>query len=71
VSRVGRLAGRRGEDTAHSPDGRMELIEHIRELRNRLEISLLALAMCVVVAFFLRDAVFDVLKGPVLRDRGR
>ena len=42
----------------------MALVEHIRELRNRLGISLLALGVCVVVAFFLRDAVFDVIKRP-------
>ena len=46
------------------PDGRMALIEHIRELRNRLGISLLALAVCVVAAFFLRDLVFDLIKRP-------
>ena len=45
-------------------DGRMALIEHLRELRNRLGISLLALAVCVVVAFLLREQVFDVLKRP-------
>ncbi len=47
-----------------APDGRMALIEHIRELRNRLGISLLALAVCVVVAFFLREQVFDLIKRP-------
>jgi sec-independent protein translocase protein TatC len=46
------------------PDGRMALIEHIRELRNRLGISLLALAVCVIVAFFLREEVFDFVKRP-------
>ena len=52
----------RSERTA--PDGRMALIEHIRELRNRLGISLLALAVCVIVAFFLRQQVFDIIKQP-------
>ena len=47
-----------------SPDGRMALIEHLREFRNRLGISLLALAVCVVVAFLLRGQVFDLLKKP-------
>ena len=42
----------------------MALIEHLRELRNRLGISLLALAVCVVVAFFLREQVFDLIKRP-------
>jgi len=39
-------------------------MEHLRELRNRLGWSLLALLVCVVVAFFLREQVFDVLKRP-------
>ncbi len=42
----------------------MALVEHLRELRNRLGISLLALAVCVVVAFFLREDIFDLLKRP-------
>lgn len=42
----------------------MALIDHLRELRNRLGISLLALAVCVVVAFFLRGHVFDLIKRP-------
>lgn len=47
-----------------TPDGRMALIDHLRELRNRLGISLLALALCVIVAFFLREHVFDLIKRP-------
>ena len=42
----------------------MALVEHLRELRNRLAWSLLALAMCVVVALLLREEVFDLLKRP-------
>lgn len=42
----------------------MALVDHLRELRNRLGISLLALAVCVVVAFFLREQIFDLLKQP-------
>ena len=42
----------------------MALVEHLRELRNRLGISLLALAVCVVVAFLLREQVFDLIKRP-------
>ncbi len=49
---------------ARTPDGRMALIEHLRELRNRLGISLLALAVCVVVALVFREAVFDLVKRP-------
>ena len=42
----------------------MALIEHLRELRNRLGWSLLALAVCVVVAFVFREQVFDLIKRP-------
>jgi sec-independent protein translocase protein TatC len=42
----------------------MALIEHLRELRNRLGISLLALAVCTVVAFLLREELFDLIKRP-------
>jgi sec-independent protein translocase protein TatC len=47
-----------------SPDGRMALVEHIRELRNRLGISLLALAACVIVALLFREQVFELIKRP-------
>jgi sec-independent protein translocase protein TatC len=59
------LPVRRAKDRSQrAPDGRMALIEHIRELRNRLGISLLALAVCVIVAFFVREQVFDLIKRP-------
>ena len=54
----------KGRGQQRPPDGRMALIEHLRELRNRLGWSLLALAVCVVVAFFLRQQVFDLIKRP-------
>jgi len=47
-----------------SADGRMALVEHLRELRNRLAVSLLALTICVVVALVLREQLFDLLKRP-------
>lgn len=47
-----------------APDGRMALIEHLRELRNRLGVSLLALAVCVIAAFVFREPIFDLLKQP-------
>ncbi len=42
----------------------MALVEHLRELRNRLGVSLLALAVCAVGALILRERVFDLLKRP-------
>jgi hypothetical protein len=41
----------------------MALVEHLRELPNRLGISLLALAVCVIIALVFREHVFDLLKG--------
>ena len=42
----------------------MALIDHLREFRNRLGIVLLALLVCVVVAFVFRDQVFDLITRP-------
>jgi sec-independent protein translocase protein TatC len=42
----------------------MSLVEHLRELRNRLGIALLALAVAVVVVFVLWAPVYDVLRAP-------
>jgi len=53
-----------GKKPDRTPDGRMALIDHLREFRNRLGISLLALAVCVVIALVFREAVFDFLKRP-------
>ena len=46
------------------PDGRMSLVDHIRELRTRLGISALAIAVCMVVVWFLWVPLFDFLKQP-------
>ncbi len=42
----------------------MALVEHLREFRNRLGWSMLALAVGVVVALVLREQIFDILKRP-------
>lgn len=49
------------------PEGRMPLAEHLRELRNRLMKSVLAvLVVTVVAAFFYKD-IIAFLTGPVLQ----
>ncbi len=45
-------------------DGRMSLIEHLKELRNRLGISLLTLAVAVIGAFVFWEPIFDLLRQP-------
>ncbi|MBK5307793.1 MAG: twin-arginine translocase subunit TatC [Frankiaceae bacterium] len=45
-------------------DGRMALVEHLRELRNRLAISLVAIAVGVVVGWYLWEPIYDFLREP-------
>ncbi|GAA1854302.1 twin-arginine translocase subunit TatC [Asanoa iriomotensis] len=45
-------------------DGSMTLIEHIRELRNRLFKASLALLVGIIVGYFLAQPVFEILKQP-------
>jgi sec-independent protein translocase protein TatC len=48
-------------------DGRMALVEHLRELRTRLTIALLAIAVGVVVAWYLWAPIYDFLRQPYCR----
>ncbi|WP_083494788.1 twin-arginine translocase subunit TatC, partial [Frankia sp. BMG5.23] len=45
-------------------DSRMPLTEHLRELRNRVAIALLAFAIAGVVCFIFEPRIFDWLKAP-------
>jgi len=42
----------------------MSLTDHLRELRNRLAVSLLAIGVCVVVAFVFWEPIYDFLRRP-------
>ena len=42
----------------------MALVDHLRELRNRLGVSLLAIGVCVVVAFIFWEPIYDFLREP-------
>jgi sec-independent protein translocase protein TatC len=45
-------------------DGSMTLIEHVRELRNRLFIASIGVVVGLIVGFIISDWVFDLLSGP-------
>ena len=45
-------------------DGSMTLIEHVRELRNRLFVAALGLLAGLIVGFLLADATFQLLREP-------
>lgn len=46
------------------PDGRMALVEHLLELRNRLAISLVAVGVGVVIAYYQWQPIYDFLRQP-------
>ncbi|MFI0422731.1 twin-arginine translocase subunit TatC [Spongiactinospora sp. 9N601] len=46
------------------PEGRMPLMDHLRELRNRLVVAVLAVIVGTVVGFLIFDPVWNFLKAP-------
>ncbi|HEV2891167.1 MAG TPA: twin-arginine translocase subunit TatC [Frankiaceae bacterium] len=58
-------AGPAASRRAASPDdSRMTLVEHLSELRSRMVKSLLAIAVCSIVAYVLWEPIFEFLKEP-------
>ncbi|MDT3396697.1 twin-arginine translocase subunit TatC [Streptomyces sp. B1866] len=53
-----------------NPEGRMPLVEHLRELRNRLLKSVAAIGVVTVVAMFFYQDIVDFLMRPVLDSVG-
>jgi sec-independent protein translocase protein TatC len=51
-------------DTNDAPAGEMTLVEHLTELRTRLIISVLAVAVGMLIGFVLYNQVFDILIEP-------
>jgi sec-independent protein translocase protein TatC len=49
------------------PDGKMSLGKHLIELRNRLFIAAIAIALGSVAGWFLSDFVFDAIRAPILQ----
>lgn len=59
---IGRL--KIGRDTPKDPEGRMTLVEHLRELRFRLIVAVLAIVVGMVVTLIFYDTIFNLLKEP-------
>ena len=55
---------RRSSKATSSDDGSMSLIEHLRELRNRVGLALLGIAVGMIVAFIFYDEILAFLKAP-------
>ncbi|GAA4926731.1 twin-arginine translocase subunit TatC [Streptomyces coeruleoprunus] len=51
-------------------EGRMPLVDHLRELRNRLLKSVLAIVVAVIVAAFFQKEIFEFLMRPILSSVG-
>lgn len=52
------------------PDGRMPLVEHLRELRNRLAKGLLGIVVVTIVAAFFYKGIIEFFTNPVLKSVG-
>ncbi|WP_433518502.1 twin-arginine translocase subunit TatC [Nonomuraea sp. CA-143628] len=53
-----------GEGSARDPEGRMPLMDHLRELRNRLLIATIAVVVGIVIGWIFFDPVWAILKAP-------
>ncbi|MEV4553657.1 twin-arginine translocase subunit TatC [Nonomuraea wenchangensis] len=58
------LLKKSGPKPSRDPEGRMPLMEHLRELRNRLLIAIAAVAVGLIVGWIVSDPVWDILKEP-------
>ena len=56
--------GRKAVDAPVPDDGTMTLIEHLRELRNRVFKGVLAIVVATIASFFFYDELFELLTEP-------
>ncbi|GAB1823347.1 twin-arginine translocase subunit TatC [Herbidospora sp. RD11066] len=52
---------------ADDPDGRMSLMDHLRELRNRLTKMIIGVVVGTIVGFIFFDPIWDFMTGPFCR----
>jgi sec-independent protein translocase protein TatC len=62
---LGRLRGWRSPKPESDPEGRMTLVEHLRELRSRLFKAVGALVVGAIVGWIFYDELFALLKDPL------
>ena len=63
-------SARNTEEKARDPEGRMPLVEHLRELRNRVAKAMLAIVIVTVVAAFFYNDIINFFTKPVLDSVG-
>ncbi|WP_369035865.1 MULTISPECIES: twin-arginine translocase subunit TatC [Streptomyces] len=63
-------SARNKEEKGRDPEGRMPLVEHLRELRNRVAKALLAIIVVTVVAAFFYNDIINFFTKPVLDSVG-
>jgi sec-independent protein translocase protein TatC len=61
------LLKRSTPSTSRDPEGRMPLMEHLRELRNRLVKAILGVILGTVVGFIFFDPIWNFIKAPYCR----
>ncbi|MFN8051241.1 MAG: twin-arginine translocase subunit TatC [Acidimicrobiales bacterium] len=65
MSRLTNFRALRGrKERRANPDGSMSLMDHLRELRNRLFKCSAAVVVCAIVVYFFYDRIYDFLQEP-------
>ncbi|WP_405815124.1 twin-arginine translocase subunit TatC [Streptomyces sp. NBC_01390] len=64
------LKSARNKEKERDPEGRMPLVEHLRELRNRVAKAMLAIVLVTIVAAFFYNDIINFFTKPVLDSVG-
>lgn len=65
-----KTAARKPKAEEKDPEGRMPLADHLRELRNRLFKSVLAILVVTIVAAFFYRHILEIFQHPILKAAG-